>query len=180
MLTTKTYLEYRAELSDLVDATGDPALATPELDRCLGNARVADPLGNPPDVYMNWTPDTVIPPGSYIVPTARDGYVYYSALGGTTGPSEPSEWSASTIDNTVTWTRYAYAPWGGYYDLNRAAAEGWRIKAARASKRKNVSAFGQTNQRTTTYEHCMEMARVYTDKIADSIPLSGVARRKVY
>lgn len=171
---SKTYAEYYAELSDLVDASGDPSLNAIQLERILRDSRVADPAGNPPDNFRNWTPGTVIAPGSYIVPTGRDGYVYYTALGGTTGASEPG-WGVSTVDNTVTWTRYAYAGWGGYYDMNRAAAKGWRLKASKAAKRKDVQAFGQTNNRTSTYEHCIEQAEHYEGRITDSISVASRA-----
>jgi len=180
--STKTYEEYLAELGDLTDATGDPVLTEVQLARCLKNARVADPLGYPPDDLRNWTALLEVPPGATLVPTARDGYYYYSALGGTTGETE-QEWGpglTTPLDGDVQWERAGYAPWGGYYDLDRAASEAWRLKASLAAKRKDVDAFGQRNPRTSVYDHCMEQARYYAGRVTDTVTVSSAARRVIY
>jgi hypothetical protein len=62
--------------------------------------------------------------------------------------------------------------WTPTYDLNRAAAEGWRLKAAMAAGQYSVTADGATFQRNQVFEHCERMAghyaaRVTSDAIVD-------------
>lgn len=62
--------------------------------------------------------------------------------------------------------------WEPTYDLNWAAAEGWRLKAGLAAAQYSVTADGATFQRNQVFEHCERMAahyaaRVTNDALAD-------------
>jgi hypothetical protein len=58
------------------------------------------------------------------------------------------------------------ADWVPTYDLNRAAAEGWRWKAAQlAGSHFDFSADGATYNRQQLYTNCLEMARRYSAKV---------------
>ena len=50
---------------------------------------------------------------------------------------------------------------GRSYDLNAAAADVWRYKAANAAKMYSFSAGGQTFQRNQFWTNCIQMAQYY-------------------
>lgn len=54
--------------------------------------------------------------------------------------------------------------WTPTYDLNRAAAEGWRWKAARASELVSVDLDGERLSSNQIFEHCQAMAQMYSRK----------------
>ena len=66
----------------------------------------------------------------------------------------------------------AYDNWIPTYDLNAAAAEGWRWKAARAAERFSFSADGASYNRDQIYQHCMEQAKRYSSRIMRSLDVS--------
>ena len=55
---------------------------------------------------------------------------------------------------------------GRSYDLNAAAADVWRYKAANDAKMYSFSAGGQTFTRNQFYEHCRQMATYYEGQAA--------------
>ena len=61
------------------------------------------------------------------------------------------------------------ADWEPTYDLNAAAAEGWRWKAAKAAGRYTISTDGQTLNRSDMKKHCDEMARMYASRVMGSV-----------
>ncbi len=70
------------------------------------------------------------------------------------------------------------AGWTGTYDLNGAAAEGWRRKAGKVAGRFNFSTDGQSFQRAEMYKACLEMARHYAKRISTSVVLVVPDRRE--
>lgn len=58
--------------------------------------------------------------------------------------------------------------WTPTYDFNRAAAEGWRWKAAKAAAGYGFTADGATYQREQIMDHCTKMIAQYQRKIASS------------
>jgi hypothetical protein len=62
----------------------------------------------------------------------------------------------------------ADASWIPTYDFNRAAAEGWRWKAAKAAAGYGFTADGATYQREQIMDHCNKMIAQYQRKIASS------------
>jgi len=63
--------------------------------------------------------------------------------------------------------------WTPTWDLNFAAAEGWRRKAGIAATRFNFSEDGQTFQRAQIYAHCIAQAEAYASKGMGAIPVQG-------
>ena len=61
--------------------------------------------------------------------------------------------------------------WVGTYDLNRAAAEGWRWKAGKAASRFGFTADGAQFNRQQTVEACERMAKTYAGKVISSVPV---------
>lgn len=61
--------------------------------------------------------------------------------------------------------------WTGTYDLNAAAAEGWRWKAAKVAGKFGFSSDGQTFNREQIHKACLAMAATYSKRKVGSIPL---------
>lgn len=74
-------------------------------------------------------------------------------------------WTADYAAGLVTFLAdtqgTAYWLTGRSYNLNAAAADVWRRKAAQAAKSFNFSTDNHSVQRSQVYEHCLEQARYY-------------------
>lgn len=72
-------------------------------------------------------------------------------------------WSADYLNGVVTFAANtlgtAYYLTGRSYNLNAAAADVWRHKAAQAAKRFNFSTDNHSVSANQVYEHCMDQAR---------------------
>lgn len=87
--------------------------------------------------------------------------------------------SSDELDALVAMARRADAAglapsdvdWTPTYDLNSAAAEGWRWKAAKATTKFDVSTDGQSLSRSQVKQHCDEMAMSYQRRVVQHVPL---------
>ena len=61
--------------------------------------------------------------------------------------------------------------WTPTYDLNAAAAEGWRWKAARATELTSVDLDGTTLSTEQIFEHCERMITVYSRRVHATVPV---------
>jgi hypothetical protein len=124
-----------------------------------------------PDSYASWQANTVYAPGTVIVPTVRNKYAYKVTVAGTSGGSEPT-WptSGTVVSGTVTFTNVGLS-WMPSYDLNRAAAEGWRWKAAKASARFSFGEGGTSYSREQVTQACLAMAKEYARKSVMSVTI---------
>lgn len=59
--------------------------------------------------------------------------------------------------------------WTGTYDLNAAAAEGWRWKAAKVAAEFDFTTDQQTFDRTAKHAQCLAMAVHYQKRVSGSI-----------
>lgn len=64
--------------------------------------------------------------------------------------------------------------WTETWDLNAAAAEGWRWKAAKVAGYFTFGTDGQTFNRSDMAKACQDMARTYRDRVVGSIPTVAV------
>lgn len=62
--------------------------------------------------------------------------------------------------------------WTPTWDLNAAAAEGWRRKAAKVTGKFDFSTDGQSFSRSQIHAMCIEQANLYRNRIAGSIPMN--------
>jgi hypothetical protein len=62
--------------------------------------------------------------------------------------------------------------WTPTWDLNAAAAEGWRRKAGKVAGSFSFSTDGQSFNRSDMVKACLDMARTYSNRVAGSIPLN--------
>jgi hypothetical protein len=72
---------------------------------------------------------------------------------------------------------YGLAPnatgWTPSYNLNAAAAEGWRRKAGKVAGEFDFSTDGQSFSRSQQYRACLDMAAQYARKASASVSLAG-------
>lgn len=64
---------------------------------------------------------------------------------------------------------YSDAAWTPTWDLDAAAAEGWRRKAGLAAARFNFAEDGQRFDRAQVYEHCIKQADYYARRSMGSV-----------
>ena len=86
--------------------------------------------------------------------------------------------SSEQIDDILTHARrpdaddydYEDAEWTPTWDLDAAAAEGWRRKAGIAASRFNFAEDSQRFDRAQVYAHCLQQAEFYARRAMGSIP----------
>lgn len=61
--------------------------------------------------------------------------------------------------------------WEPTWDLNAAAAEGWRRKAGAVAGRFNVTVDGDALSRAQAFSHCLQMAERYAARVAGTVQL---------
>lgn len=67
--------------------------------------------------------------------------------------------------------------WAESYDLNFAAAEGWRQKAGKATPLYTFAVDNQRSEQGQIYQFCLRQAQEYASKIVTAIPL-GTERER--
>lgn len=170
------YATALTRLERMTAADVDPLLSDAELADLLTLARRADAAAVAPDAYLPWAGTEAVALGVARVPTTRNGHYYTVTTAGTTGASEPT-WpttsGATVADGTAVWTESGPAPWTATYDLNAAAAEGWRWKGAKVTNRVTVAEDQQQLSRSDYLKHCAAMVRLYQAKIAQAVAVPG-------
>ena len=96
-------------------------------------------------------------------------------------PTDEPVLSDDQVDDILTYARrpdaddydYADAEWTPTWDLDAAAAEGWRRKAGIAAARFNFAEDGQRFDRAQIYAHCLSQAEQYARRAMGSIPVTS-------
>ena len=164
------FAEAARRLSIYTASTSEPALTSDELELLLADARRSDSNGNAPDAYVSWIPGQAYSSGALVVPPTRDGYVYTATVAGvastasSTGPAFPTSTTGTVVDGSVTWGSRASAPWTPTFDVNAAAAEGWRWKAAKAAAWIDFTADGASFKQSQVVEQCLKQAQSFAKK----------------
>ena len=180
----------RARLERLCAADQDPALTVSDIGDILSMARRPDLAGNIPTNDADastWAAATLITAGT-VIRVDSDPARYWRALNtGVTSATEPT-WAslagylvggsspgyeqnrqpATTVDGSVTWAD-AGGDWAPTWDMDAAAAEGWRTKAARAAGRFDFGEDGQQFSRSQVAAHCTAMAERYEKRAVGSV-----------
>lgn len=124
-----------------------------------------------------WEPSKAYSAGDTVVPRRRNGYVYSCTVAGTSGtadPDFPMATGATVVDGGATWQEFSATVWQPTYDLNAAAAEGWRWKAARTSNRIGFSSQGDNYNADQFHQHCLDMAKYYEGRRAYSLRTDSI------
>lgn len=129
--------------------------------------------------YAIWQPSHAYTAGQTVVPIRRNGHVYTVAIAGTSGTEPPLFPTSGTVtDGTVTWTETNTAVvWQPTYNLNSAAAEGWRWKAGRTADRISFGTQGDNYNAEQMHQHCVDMAKYYEGRVFQSVKVTS-ARTK--
>lgn len=165
----------RTRLESMTAWDQTPALTTDEITALLAASRRADPAYRMPDSDLDWVASTPYVVGDRRAPIVRNGHLYIVTIAGTSGASAPA-WpttSGTTItDGTVTWAENGLG-WSPTYNLNAAAAEGWRWKAGKVAGKFDFATDQQIFNRKDMNEMCLAMADRYAKRVSGSIRIGG-------
>jgi hypothetical protein len=123
-----------------------PDLDDADLEYVVRSARVAS----------FWTANTYVRFGALVCATS-DGTRYRVSQAGTTGATEPA-WStgAAFVDGDAVLEPAVSQI--GLYDISKASAAGWQLKAGKAAAMTATSSAGQSAQLNQVRVSCMQMA----------------------
>jgi hypothetical protein len=165
-----TRAEALALLSRMVAADKAPVLDATALGELLDAARRRDLNRNWYASDTPWAANTALAVGTTIVPTDPTGVAYVVTVAGVTGGVEPV-WPAAgnVVSGTVTFSTLLLTGeralvWQPTYDLNTAAAEGWRWKAAQVSAQTDFASDGQSFSLSQRVKAFMDMAAQYAKR----------------
>lgn len=161
----------------MVASTTPPTLSPDEINDLMALARRPGPSGVDPDDETEWAANMALVVGQYVVPPNRSGVRYLiTASDGAAGATEPT-WPVSGASVTVDGVTYEGTDegvWTPAYDLNAAAAEGWRWKAGKIADAFDFSTDQQSFDRSQKVKHCLDMAAKYEAMAGTSIYGGGV------
>lgn len=169
-----TEAEARALIESMTAWDAAPALTSAQVTLLVRAARRVDSDGIEPTGYDEWAASTAYAVGDRVYPTVRNGHVYEVTVSdGAAGSAEPTWPTAAggTVTADGVTYREATDPWTGTYELNAAAAEGWRWKAAKAASDFTFSTDGQSFSRSDVASACRDMAAMYRNRVVGSVPL---------
>lgn len=165
----------RARIESMTAWDSEPALSQDQIDALVAFARRADDTFRWVDDDTSWTATTAYSLATRRAPLTRNGHLYEVTTAGTSGSSEPA-WpttaGGTVVDGSVHWTEVG-GSWSPTYDLNAAAAEGWRWKAAKVAGEFDFSTDQQTFDRTGKHAQCLAMAEHYQKRVSGSIRVKG-------
>lgn len=161
----------RTRIESMTAWDSEPKLTADQVDLLVAFARRSDTSFRWATDDTDWAAATVYVLAERRAPVSRNGHIYTITTAGTSGANEPL-WPTTTgstvVDGTVTWTE-AGTSWAPTYDLNAAAAEGWRWKAATVAGQFNFGTDQQTFDRTGKHAQCLAMAEHYQKRVSGSI-----------
>lgn len=143
-----------ALLSEKLAPEAEPVLTDEQLYRLLDRAAVA----------TVWTVSTAYAYGDVILPTVRNGHRYRVVEPGTSDSTEP-DWGTlqagyQTDGDDLIWQEDG-RDYADLWDIDRAAHEGWLLKAALAATDYEFTDSGLNLKRQQVAAGCRAQARVY-------------------
>lgn len=163
-------------LAQMTAAETDPVLSTDDLNDLLWMAEREDLNGNSPGNgnALDYVPNVSVYLAGQVVLITLSGDRFWVATStgiptGITFPDITGDLTQTTvIDGPVTW-RDNGNTWVPTWDLNYAAAEGWRRKAGRVSNRFDFGSDNQTFSRSQFMAQCLMMADRYTKRYGKTL-----------
>lgn len=159
-------------LRRMVAADEEPKLDDQALADLLVLASTPDSAGSSPrnaPSVPGWQPLTDYLPGDLV---AAQGRFWRCLNAGTSGAAEPSWVGDPVRDGSITWADNG-AAWAPTYDLNKAASEGWALKAAGVAHKYDFTAGGQTFSRNQFIAHCLTMQALYRRRGMNTIQVGA-------
>jgi len=165
----------RTRLEAMTAWDSEPTLSSGQLDTLVAFARRTDDAFRWITDDTSWAATTAYTLTTKRAPLTRNGHVYEVTTAGTSGASEPT-WpttaGGTVVDGTVHWAE-AGGSWSPTYDLNAAAAEGWRWKAAKVAGEFDFSTDQQDFSRSNKHTQCLAMAEHYQKRVSGSVRVKG-------
>lgn len=163
-------VQARTALEAMVAWDSSPVLSVAEVTDLLTLARRSDASGTPATI-PTWQASQRYIKDQFVKPTVANGHRYKVAEDGTSGTAEPA-WptieGGTVTDGDIVWREDGSDTWVPTWDLNTAAAEGWRRKAAKVAGAFDFSTDGQSFSRSRMHAHCLEMARMYATSVGSA------------
>lgn len=153
-------------LRSMLASSEDPALTDEQLDLLLSGSERSDAYGNSPANLASvsaYSSGVDYIPGDLVQTDNRFWLATTPGESAGTGFTDLSGLPVGpwvVVDGGIRWTDNG-SLWVRSYDLNAAAAAGWRWKAALVSHKYAFGADGQTFSRNQWFSHCMEMSSAY-------------------
>jgi hypothetical protein len=154
------------QFKSMVAANIDPVLSDDEIDTLLAKFAYRT-------IHPTWAASTAYAVGETVIPSPRNGHYYVVTVAGTSGgtqPNFPTNHLDTVVDGTVTWQEVDDTP---SYNLNRAAAEGWRWKAGKVANRYTMWDATQRLNRSDLHKHCLLQAKMYASKSVSAVQVTG-------
>jgi hypothetical protein len=157
----------RTQLERMVAKTSDPTLSEGDIDALLVIGQRADSTGRVRASDTAWAAGATRVVGDRVVGSSRTGQAWVASVGGLGGDTEPAWPGSGTVaDGAVTWTLYTGAlVWQPTYDLNAAAAEGWRWKMAKLASGIDFTTDGQSFSKSQAFDHAKAMIEYYASRV---------------
>lgn len=153
--------QFRSRLKRAVAWDQTPKLTEDDIDYLVDLSRSADASGNIVEDVEAWEPATHYELGQMVV---NDHDTFTCVVSGTSGgvaPDYSKNHVGNYLDGSVEWVYVGTTAWTPTYDFNRAAYEGWGLKAAKAASMIGFSSDGARMDRQQYMEHCERMQKNY-------------------
>lgn len=163
------------ELRSLVAADIDPVLSDDEIRILLDNNAIVSK-------YATWAPNKAYSVGQQVVAYPRNGFVYRVTVAGTSGatqPAFPTLLTETVTDGGVTWEIPSSTTPGILvgvetpYNLRKAAAAGWLLKASKCVNRVDMKTEVHGLSRDQMFKHCMAMRKEFLRGVLVSVPVTA-------
>lgn len=164
-------VEAQAQIEAMTAWDSVPALTVAEVSELVTLAQRPDVSGTPANINA-WQASQRYVLGQLVVPTTANGHRYKvtdDGLSDSTEPDWPTGEGVTVTDGTVIWTEVGSDTWVPTWDLNYAAAEGWRRKAAKVAGSYDFSSGGDAFSRSQMVEACLSMAKMYAGRGAFTV-----------
>lgn len=163
--------QFESRLKRVVAWDQEPQLSQDEIDDLIELARITKPYQTH-DSLSEWEPYTHYNKGEMVV--TKDKEAFFCVEDGVSGDLAPKSLSdvSEYNDGTTKWVYRGLSNYIPTYDLNRAAYEGWGMKAAKASSMISFTSDGATYHRDQYIENCEKMQRKYARNASSKIPNS--------
>lgn len=154
--------QFEARLKRAVAWDQVPQLSQDEIDDLVELARTTDASGHTVEALSEWEANTHYNSGEMVV--NQEGETFFCVTDGVSSDLAPKflrNKVGEYVDGTAHWVYRGRSSYKPTYNLNRAANEGWGIKAAKAVSMISFTSDGARFDRDQYIKNCEAMERKY-------------------
>lgn len=152
-----------------------PTLDEEDIDFLVDLARTRDYYNNLAVDVEEWEATTHYNVGQKIVTTDHETFVcVVDGVSGDVAPDYSRSHVGNYVDGSVEWEYAGRTNWTPTYDFNRAANEGWGLKAAKAASMISFTADGHRMDQDQLIANCERMQRRYPRTGSASVDRSSM------